>query len=189
MMSRFIAKAHVAVTSLTAQPSNWSRIAIWFASIAILVVFTATAGAQDNASITGTVSDPSGAAVVNASITITNVATGQVRHTVSNSSGDFLLANLGAGQYNLEAAAPGFQKFTRTGIRVDVARTLEENVSFQVGNTQQSVTVEADAIQVQSETNEVSSLISGQQVTEFKQMVGDQRAQRHGSRRSRNGEI
>jgi hypothetical protein len=167
MISRFIAKAHVAKTSFTTQSSNWNRVAIWFACIAVLVVFTATAGAQDNASITGTVSDPSGAAVVNASITITNVATGQVRHTVSNSSGDFLLANLGAGQYNLEASAPGFQKFTRTGIRVDVARTLEENVAFQVGNTQQSVTVEADALQVQSETNEVSSLISGEQVTEL----------------------
>src|SRR4051794_9651618 len=69
------------------------------AGIAILVAFTVSAGAQDNASLTGTVTDPSGAAVVNASITITNVATGQARNTVSNSTGDFLFANriIGAG--------------------------------------------------------------------------------------------
>src|SRR5256714_2678380 len=167
MMSRFIAKAHVATTSFKTEGSNWNRVAMCCARIAILVVFTASAGAQDNASLTGTVIDPSGAAVVNASITITNVATGQVRNTVSNSSGDFLFANVGAGQYTLTASAPGFQKFSRAGILIHVAQTLEENVAFKVGNTQETVNVEADALQVQSESSDVSSLISGQQVTQL----------------------
>jgi len=113
MMSRFMAKAHVAATSFKTEWSNWNRVAMCCARIAILVGLTASAGAQDNASVTGTVIDPSGAAVVNASITITNVATGQARNTVSNSSGDFLFANVGAGQYTLTASAPGFQKMMR----------------------------------------------------------------------------
>src|SRR5437868_2663042 len=167
MMSRFTAKAHVVTTTLTTEWLNCNRPAMCVACIAILVVFTVSAGAQDNASLTGTVTDPSGAAVVNASITITNVATGRVRNTVSNSTGDYLFANVGVGRYTLEASATGFQKFIRTGIVVNVAQTLEENVAFKVGNTQETVTVEADALQVQSETNEVSSLISGQQVTQL----------------------
>ena len=141
--------------------------ALGFALIATLVLVTAGAWGQDNASITGTVADPSGAAVVNAGINLTNTATGQVRHATSNSAGDYLLTNLGAGTYNLEASAPGFQKFSRTGIVVHVAQTQQQNVDFKVGNTQEMITVEADALQVQSESSEVSSLISGQQVTQL----------------------
>ena len=142
-------------------------LAQWFAFIAVLLTITTAAWSQDNASLTGTVTDPSGAAVVNAGISLTNTATGQVRHVTSNSVGDYLFASLGAGVYNLEASASGFQKFSRTGIVVHVAQTLEENVAFKVGNTQETVNVEADALQVQSETSEVSSLISGQQVTQL----------------------
>jgi hypothetical protein len=167
MMSRFETKTHVVASSFTNQLSKWNRIAAWCACIAFLAAFTTGVAAQDNASLTGTVTDPSGAAVVNASLTITNVATGQLRNTVSNSTGDFLFANVGAGQYTLTATAQGFQKFSRAGILIHVAQTLEENVAFKVGNTQETVNVEADALQVQSETNEVSSLISGQQVTEL----------------------
>src|SRR5689334_6203453 len=119
----------------------------WCAVIAILLTITTAAWAQDNASLTGTVMDPSGAAVVNAGISLTNTATGQVRHATSNSAGDYLFASLGAGIYNLEASASGFQKFSRTGIVVHVAQTLQQNVDFKVGNTQETVTVEADALQ------------------------------------------
>jgi len=143
------------------------KLALACAIVTLSGLLTTGAWAQDNASITGTVADPSGAAVVNASLTLTNTATGQARHVVSNSSGDYLFPNVGVGRYTLEASASGFQKFVRTGIVVNVAQTLEENVAFKVGNTQEMVTVEADALQVQSETNELSSLISGQQVTQL----------------------
>jgi len=139
----------------------------WCAVIAVLLTITTASWGQDNASLTGTVVDPSGAAVVNAGISLTNTATGQVRHTTSNSAGDYLFASLGAAVYNFEASASGFQKFTRTGIVVHVAQTLQQNVDFKVGNTQETVTVEADALQVQSESSEISSLISGQQVQQL----------------------
>src|SRR2546430_13537109 len=127
----------------------------------MLLAVTTSAWSQDNASVTGTATDPSGAAVVNAGISLTNTATGQVRHATSNSVGDYLFANLGAGTYNLEAAAPGFQKFSNTGIVVHVAQTLQQNVAFKFGNTTGLVTVEADALQIQSETSKVSNIING----------------------------
>lgn len=135
--------------------------------LAVSVALMPRASAQDNAAITGTVLDPSGAAVANATIQITNVATGQTRQVTSNSAGVYLFPNVGVGTYNLTASASGFQEFKRTGIVVNVAQTLKSDVSFAIGSAQQTVTVEAQSLQVQSETNEVSSLISGQQVTQL----------------------
>src|SRR5690242_13023777 len=123
--------------TLAAENRTSKVLSQWCLVLAVLTI-TAAAWGQDNASLTGTVLDPSGAAVVNAGISLTNTATGQVRHATSNSAGDYLFASLGAGVYNLEASAAGFQKFSRTGIVVHVAQTLQQNVDFKVGNTQET---------------------------------------------------
>ena len=68
------------------------------------------ASAQENATITGTVVDSSGAVVPNVTITLTNPATGQVRNETSNTSGIYVFANVGVGQFTLDAAAPGFRE-------------------------------------------------------------------------------
>ncbi|HEX3987145.1 MAG TPA: carboxypeptidase regulatory-like domain-containing protein [Acidobacteriaceae bacterium] len=123
--------------------------------------------AQENATINGTVADPSGAVVANAQITLTNNATGVVRHEVSNSVGAYRFGNVGIGTWTLDATAPGFQKFTKTGIVVNVAQTLEEDIQFSVGSATQTVSVQANALQTQTETSEVSTLISGRQVEQL----------------------
>jgi hypothetical protein len=123
--------------------------------------------AQENATITGNVLDPTGAAIPSVTISLTNTATGQVRETSSNSSGIYSFANVGVGHFNLEATAAGFQKFSRTDISVNTDQTLKEDVTLTVGNAAQTVTVQADALQVQSETSELSTLITGQQVTQL----------------------
>ena len=125
------------------------------------------AKAQDNATINGTVQDSTGAVVAKAEIILTNTATDQVRQVTSNEAGAYRFANVGVGRYTLSASSTGFQKYTKTDIVVNVAQTLEENISLEVGSTGQTVTVQADALQVQSETSELSTLISGQQVTQL----------------------
>jgi hypothetical protein len=145
----------------------WSFLAVLFAFVAMLLVLATGAWGQDNASVTGTVSDATGAVVANASISLTNTATGQIRQVTSNTAGAYLFPNVGVGRYTLEASVQGFQKYTKTDIQVNVDQTLKEDVSLKVGNTQETVSVEADALQVQSETNEVSNLISGQQVSQL----------------------
>lgn len=137
------------------------------AIMALLVLIAPQVRAQDNATINGTVADATGAVVPNAQITLTNPATGQVRDAVSNSAGAYRFANVGVGSYTLSASATGFQKYTKTNIVVNVAASLEENISLAVGSQSQSVQVEADALQVQTETSEVSTLISGQQVSQL----------------------
>jgi hypothetical protein len=157
---------HIARGPVTEEPA-WRYLAVCFAFLAILLVLAPGAWGQDNATINGTVVDATGALVPNASVSLTNPATGQVRQVTSNSAGVFRFANVGIGTYTLSTSVAGFQKYTKTGIVVNVAQALEEDIALTVGSQQQTVTVEADALQVQSETSEVSTLISGQQVSEL----------------------
>ncbi|MFZ0270271.1 MAG: carboxypeptidase regulatory-like domain-containing protein [Acidobacteriaceae bacterium] len=138
-----------------------------FTFLAFLLLLVPALRAQENATINGSVTDASGAVVANAQLTLTNTATGQIRNEVSNSVGAYRFGNVGIGSYTLDAAAPGFQKYTKTGIIVNVAQTLEEDVQFKVGSATQTVSVQAEALQTQTETSEVSTLISGQQVEEL----------------------
>ena len=134
----------------------------------VLAIFLVpSAQSQENATITGTVTDSSGAAVPNVAISLTSQATGQVRQTVSNTDGIYSFGNVGVGHFTLSASATGFQKFTRTDIVVNTAQTLKEDVGLAVGSEGQTITVQANALQVQSETSELSTLISGAQVTQL----------------------
>jgi Carboxypeptidase regulatory-like domain len=126
-----------------------------------------TARAQENATITGTVTDSTGAVVPNVKIELTNPATGQTRETTSNNSGIYSFPNVGVGQLTLSASAVGFQTFSRTNIVVNTDQTLKEDVTLTVGSAAQTISVQADALQVQTETNEVSNLISGAQVSQL----------------------
>ena len=125
------------------------------------------AHAQGNAEITGTVTDPSGAVVPNVDVKITSVETGSSRATKSNGSGIFSFAGLDNGDYNLTASSTGFQAYRKDGIVLNAADTLREDVALAVGTSTQEVVVQSTALQVQSETSEVSSLITGQQISQL----------------------
>lgn len=137
------------------------------ALFAALLLFAGSACAQENGTVTGMVLDPSGAAVPGVTLTLTNLDTKQSRVVSSNSSGLYSFPNLGVGKYSLVASGPGFQRYTKTGITVNVAQTLKEDVGLLVGSESNEVTVQANALQVQSETSELSNLINGQQVTQL----------------------
>ncbi len=112
----------------------------------------------------GTVTDPAGAVIPNATVTITDANTGASRNLTTNGSGAFNAPQLQIGRYMLTVEAPGFKKYERKDIVLNVNATLREDASLQIGQAQESVTVEANAIQVQSETNEQSNVISGRQI-------------------------
>ena len=144
------------------------RRLLWFFSLILLATSLAPfARSQENATITGTITDPSGALVPDASITLVEEATRHEYQTHSNSAGIYLFGNLSIGHFNLKAAAPGFQSFTITDIVLNTAQTLSENVVLTVGIASQTVTVKADALQLQTQTNELSTLITGKQVTQL----------------------
>ena len=138
-----------------------------FAAVLIILLFIATAGAQENAEITGTVTDQTGAAVPNTTVTITNAATGETHNTTTNSTGLYDFPGLHIGTYTLQVEAPGFQSYKKNNIILNVAATMQENATLKVGGANQTVTVEAGGLALQQETNEVSNLITGQQITQL----------------------
>ncbi len=122
--------------------------------------------AQD-ATIVGTVLDPSGAAVPNVSITIANPDTGQIRKFVTNEMGQYVVAELRIGRYTVRAEAAGFKAAERKDVMLNVADRIRLDFTLEVGSAQESINVEATAIAVQTESGEVSDLITAQQVSQL----------------------
>jgi Carboxypeptidase regulatory-like domain len=123
--------------------------------------------AQATATVVGTVTDPSGAVVAGADVKIINTATGQNRSLKTNTSGAYQAPDLQPGSYSIEITASGFKKFDRTGITLNVNDVARADAALQVGESTESVTVAADVVRVQSDTNEQSDLISGKQVSQL----------------------
>ena len=121
--------------------------------------------AQELSTITGTATDPNGAAVPNVKVTIINSSTDAVtRSTVTNAAGIYAASEIAVGTYEIKAEATGFKGFQLNGIVVNVHSTVEANITLEVGTATENVMVQADQVQVQSESNEVSSVISSEQI-------------------------
>src|SRR5437762_5924833 len=127
-----------------------------------LFVFGHAASAQtDRGTITGTVSDATGAVIPGATIEAKNVATGAVYQAGSSETGNYTLAQLPAGTYQVSAALPGFRNFVRTGVIVSVATVLRIDVTLEVGTAGESVTVEAASPLLKTDSGEVSHNLTG----------------------------
>jgi len=115
-------------------------------------------------SILGTVRDTSSAIVVGATITVTNTETNFSRQSQSDSNGEYRLLALPAGPYRLTATAPGFQQFVATDIALKVNDQLREDVTLQVGAVREAVTVEANSVQVETESTQLGQVIDTKQI-------------------------
>src|SRR5580693_6489148 len=111
--------------------------------IAAVVTLLSTSGlAQlDRGTITGTVTDASGALVPNTKITIKNVATNATYKTATTKAGDYTGANLPAGAYDLTFEAVGMKNLVRSNVVVAVSETVRLDVSLQVGESKETITV------------------------------------------------
>ncbi len=134
-----------------------------------LFVFLACAGAfaQANSTVTGIVTDQTGAVVSGAKVTLTDPATNSVKSTISGPTGLYDIPGLNPANYNLKVTAKGFETFDENGIVVNVSQTFRDDVKLTIGAESQTVTVEADALQVQADSNVVSTLISSEQISEI----------------------
>jgi len=133
---------------------------------AFCVIFAASALAQE-ATVVGTVTDPTGAAVPNAAITITNTDTGVARNLPTSSDGQYVAPDLQIGHYTVRAAATGFKGAEQKNLVLAVGDRTRVDFKLQVGSASEQVTVEANAVAVQTDTGEVSNLITGEQVTQL----------------------
>jgi hypothetical protein len=113
--------------------------------------------------INGTVTDPTGSAIAGAKVSITNIATGAVIETVTNSIGGFSEVGLTAGQYEVTVTHPGFNTFKETGISLESSGVYTANVTLKLGSEAASVSVVASGVVIQTTTAEISSTVSGEE--------------------------
>jgi hypothetical protein len=132
-----------------------------------LVLACVSIFAQANSDLTGIVTDQSGAVVPGAKIVLTDPLTGSVKTTVSSSTGLFDFGGLNPANYNLKVTAKGFEAFVSKNIVVNVSATVRTDVKLTVGAESQTVTVEADALAVQVDSNMVSNMITAQEISEL----------------------
>ena len=119
--------------------------------------------------VTGTVTDPSGAVVPSASLTILNDATGVKATTVATVNGVYRFVNLPVGVYTLSATAAGFAPITQKGLRVELNNTLTANLTMSVGNTATTIEVSEAGAGIDTTTAQVQTSFNTMQVVELPQ--------------------
>src|SRR5579864_8663386 len=132
------------------------------ASRALVVGFFAASlalWAQSTAQINGNVRDASGLAVADATVKVTQTATGAVRTATSGADGAYVLANLPIGPYLLEVTKDGFTKYAQSGIVLQVDSNPTIDVAMKVGSVTEQVIVQADANMVETHTTSVGTVV------------------------------
>src|SRR5580692_3562572 len=117
--------------------------------------------------ITGTIRDASGLAVPAAEVKATQTATGVSRTVTTGAQGDYTLANLPIGPYQVEVTKEGFNKYVQTGITLNVDSNPTVDVALKVGNVSEQVTVSEDALQVETHSTGIGNVVTNQQVAEM----------------------
>lgn len=118
--------------------------------------------------INGTVTDPSGAVIPGATVKITqNDVNGASRTVVTDARGSYTATNLPAGNYTVSVTASGFQTYSAQNVVVNVAQTLTVDAKLQTGRVTQTVTVQQNAVNIDTTTSELAGTISGTQVREL----------------------
>jgi outer membrane receptor protein involved in Fe transport len=120
----------------------------------------------ESGQITGTITEPTGAVVVNAAVKAVNVATGAVREAKSNGGGIYAFPNLEPGTYDVSVSSAGFST-VKERLTLSVGQRLGSDFKLEVGTANTTVEVQEAAVQVNTETQSMSNLISAQQVTEL----------------------
>lgn len=133
----------------------------------LTLLFAAVAFAQTTASIKGTVTDPSGAAVAGAKVTVSNVAQGIERTTTTGASGDYEVPALPPGIYRVKIEQTGFQGEQATNVDVEVNQNVVQNFSLKVASSTEIVTVEGAAPIIESTTMTVGQTIDRRTVQEI----------------------
>ena len=136
--------------------------------LAFLLFLASTAAfAQQTGNIVGTVHDPSGAVISDASIEITSVETGLKRVVKTNGSGEYVAASMPTGTYSIAVEKQGFEKLNRSGIVLTGAITITVNLQLAVGSEAQTVEVTSQLPLLQAQSGAVSNLVDSQQMVDL----------------------
>jgi Carboxypeptidase regulatory-like domain len=134
--------------------------------LAVVIAATGTLFAGVTASISGTVTDSSGAVITGATVTATNVETGVVDTKSTNAQGYYSFQTLPVGKYNIKVRQAGFKDYEQTGLVLDVNQAVVVDVKVQVGQGSETVEVSGTALHVDTATTQMGEVITDKEMTD-----------------------
>jgi Carboxypeptidase regulatory-like domain len=144
---------------------------LWIWQVTFLALFSVgmlyAQGQGNRGTITGTVTDPSGAVVAGVGVTATNVATGEASHASTNNSGLYSILNLFPGNYALHFEKTGFESIDIPAFTLESTQVARFDEKLAIGSSQQTMTVTAAAPVLDTETATEGTHLSGQEITDL----------------------
>jgi len=141
---------------------HFRATALLCAAAFVMPVFAQTFG-----EITGRVTDASGAAAPDVAVTATNVSTNASRRTVTTETGDYSFPSLPPGSYTVRVEKSGFKVTESKNVPVSVQQSVRLDFTLIVGQVSESISVEASAVQLESETATVGTVIDNKRIVEL----------------------
>lgn len=132
---------------------------------AAFVFFCAAAAAQTTGSISGTVRDATGSVIPDLAIIVRNVDTGVQQNAVSNGDGFYAFTTLPVGRYEIETFRAGFKPYKRSGLTIDVGTRLQIDITLELGEQSEQVTVSDTGIHVEAESTQMGDVVAGSVMT------------------------
>src|SRR6266496_6335668 len=136
-------------------------------ALVLILMIPNSASAQATATLNGVVRDSSGAVISQATVTLHNTDTGTNRESLTNDSGLYVFVSVPPGEYVLKVTKNGFTTATQSGLHVLVNQASTQDIILRVGSTQESVTVEATAVNLETANATLGTVIQSKQVTDL----------------------
>jgi outer membrane receptor protein involved in Fe transport len=144
--------------------TQWLRVCLLACTVVLLCV---PAFAQTNGVIRGTVKDPSGAVVQGATVTASQAGTSAARSATTDKDGDFEIPEVAVGAYSVTVEARGFKKYVAKEVGVSIGHVTVVNILLQIGEAAETVTVEAQAGQVETTSTQLGAVVNDRAATEL----------------------
>jgi hypothetical protein len=143
------------------------KLQLWMVVLSFLAFAASAAGQIQNGQFTGIVTDPSGAAVGNAKITVTSAATGLTVTTTTNSSGSYTLKELPVGIYKITAEAAGFKTVSNANVTLNAGAIAHVDFKMELGQAREVVEVMGEASAVQTEDAKLYSTVGSTEISSY----------------------
>src|SRR6266700_2813500 len=138
-----------------------------YVALVLMFVIPHGASAQATATLNGVVRDSSGAVIPQVTVTLQNTDTGTERQSLTNDSGLYVFVSVPPGEYVLKVTKNGFTTATQSGLHVLVNQASTQDITLRVGSTQETVTVEASAVTLETANATLGTVIESKQVTDL----------------------
>jgi hypothetical protein len=144
---------------------SFLRSFVWSSLLAIFAFSASVARADITGSISGVVTDPSGAVVPGAKVTATAMSTNVLATTVTDAKGFYAFPALSVDQYTVSVAQPGFSQFLMSAITINANSAVRVDIKLTIGRVASAVEVKSDALQVETQSTQMGEVIEGEKIT------------------------